>query len=554
MAKQNVKIKDTNTSTSYPNNKKGKKGKKKGKDKFNNKPNQNSSYQTNVDDPGINTNPPSDYYPDPKIQALAAAINLNIRNGSDATPIDGVNVKGVSEAINRMPGVYANPILHVPGKATHPTDPVNEAARSVIDAIRKNINANRDYEMPDVPKYLLAICDIQAWISFLKLIYRTASKYNVLNAYTPLALLRAMHVDTSDINNLKIQLSFYINTLVYRVSNLKIPKDIPILSTWIHDFEEIYVDEDIAKAQFIVNVPQYIWKYVINDEGKSELIPKLYFNDGKLTHTVQDLMDFTEDLLYNIVNDEDFAILTGDMMKTYSSFHEVTGVELNDVIEFTPSTEFLEKWHNAAQFTEFDNSQCQVTGWKITEDTSTNLDPFIVFNPQFKAINLAAFTSQRRGAGARFIDFKSKDVTNDQIINATLWMFTYKILDEEEFEYEFECVNTTLCGKGEIWYYDTNNNLVRNPYWGTVSTHKLSNGRISYSPSDAKTLILLSKWNYAPMTVFNWTLNEIDENDIGYYGMIGDFGNYTLIDKRILTNINTCVMYGQYAINYLLQG
>lgn len=503
---------------------------------------------------GNPTNSPEWYYPMPEIQHLAAAVNMNFKNGNKVSFADGVNLSDSSWVVNHMPGVYANPIMHVPGRATAPTDPVNEASRSIVNKIRECINATRTYEMPDIVKYLLAIADLHAWIEFMKTVYRTCNNFNPLNRYTPLAILRGMHIDTSDVNNMRIQMKFYLETLQQRVANLKLPTEVTVVLSWIEDFKHIYCDEDIAKAQYIVNVPEYILKYTIDTStGKSKLVPKDFRSvfSAYSPATVNDLKAFTEDLLSELLNDEDFAIITGDLMKTYQSFYDIDLGNLDTTIEYEYSKEFLEKWHNSCQCNAYSRSH---TGWEVTEASSTSMDPYIVFNPLISCADAAQLRADRRGAANRYLDFYDREVTADQIINGTLWMYSVINIDETNKTYEIDSVGTTIVGPGEIWYYNASEQLVFNSYNGSVYFDVTANSKLQVDRYGiAGIMVQLSKFNYHPLTILVILNNAATSTDVGYFGVIGDFGNYTILDRRVMENIKTCVLYGQFNVKKFLQ-
>lgn len=495
----------------------------------------------------------SKYMLTPELGRLATAVNMMTPNGVDCRFADGVNLPLASAAVNREPGCAENRIMLIPGGTSNTTtSTINEACRAMFVYIRNRLMKNiTRYEKTDLLKMLYAMANIFAWAEYLKRVLRVIKKYNVLNKYTPIAILKAMHINTVNIDQLAIDLEYYIERLQWRIQNLVVPR-IPLFTEVVEAFQNVYVDEDIAKAQYIVDVPVYIWKYTVDQTtSKGKLVPKMFVSQALYSYT--DLVNFTEDLLSEISNDEDFAFLSGDILAAYDGqiYKMPTDVDTS-IIDFKYDPKYLEKWHNSCAF-EFVPTSTEISSWEITEATSASSDPYLVFDPEITCQNSVEFTDYRRTAGNRILDFYDREVSSDRIMEASRWMFSTDVIDVANKKLKIRTCGSQIVQSTVMHYYDASGTLTSTTVFGGISLIQTAATTFTIDLNNLRRIHLLSKWNYCPMLVIT-SATSVSGLQSGYVALIGDLGNYTVLDPQILANMNTLANYTLLGVTELLAG
>lgn len=502
----------------------------------------------------------------PELGRLAAAINMGIPAGVPCNFADGVNLIDYSDNFEREPGIAVNIVNMVPGGTSNSTgDPINEAARSMQVTIRNKLNANRtQYGKIDLFKVPYAVDSLLAWLEHLKRVYAVASgKSSPMNKYYPDQLLLALNVNPADRVNLRIELKLYIEMLQNRLETFVVPK-LPLFEEDQIAFKYIYKDEDIDKAQIIVDIPGYVWKFTRYTDSsgvvRSKLVPKAYFRGFSNPYTCAELKNFTEDLLSEIINDDAIAIICADIRTGYEGNVYKYSSKVDEDYKFIcgdSAKEYLTKWHNSVQ-SGISATYPGMANYEITEATTLNYDPYLVFDPEVTFANAGTFEVFKRGCGNRFVDFYDKAVTPDMVFEACKWMCTLKVSDAATYKMKFRNLGFQYVSATYFGHFNAQRQFEFIAFDGGILWYKKTSStypttEFALREADFKVFNIIAKWNYHPLAVQIMANDEITPGDHGYISVFGDLGNYTVIDSRILDNIFNVMNYTALGVNPLLR-
>lgn len=374
--------------------------------------------------------------------------------------------------------------------------------------------------------------------------YRCTKLSDPINKYLGKNLILAAHVDYEDLISHSIEFKSRLDLWADRLKQICVV-DIPLYDEAMHTYDEIYCDEDIIKAQLIENVPLYVWKLEPNGQGGFKCTPKTFFNVYS-THywKIDEIDNFISDLFEYIFNDDDLAFMNADIKAAYEG-HLFFLEPVNDTpMPITYSKEFLEKWHNSAQLGYYPGQNpTLVLDWEVNETVDPHENGRLQFDPTIKALDGPDFVSARRGAGNRYIDFYDREVTPDQIMNATRWLFSLKVDDEAAYTLKFDSLPSQIIAT--VFLYKINaagDALQVSVFNGSIPMGQNSDGYI-ITKNTVDILTLLAKWNYAPLSIVMLNYTSVAGQRAGFISVAGDLGNYTVISKRVLFNMNNLANY-----------
>lgn len=220
-----------------------------------------------------------------------------------------------------IPGVYQIAWLPSIGIARDGTAPINVAARNIYTFLRNENSGKTNYEAPDLMMYLLAMDSLLSFQSMLKRVYGVARLFSPTNRYYPRQLLIAMNVDPDDIFAHLADLRYYVNLLADKIGQLVVPNDYYLFTRhrWMN--EGLYVDGVSDKAQTYMFTQAAYLQYTNTGSTGTELkwVPYAAFDSvpkDKL-YTLDELIAYFNKLFNPVMLDEDFNIMSGDILKAY---------------------------------------------------------------------------------------------------------------------------------------------------------------------------------------------------------------------------------------------
>lgn len=198
-------------------------------------------------------------------------------------------------------------------------DAANVAATAMYSFIRILNNGRKNYEVPDLMMYDLSITDIYAAIIFCERIYAFAFLYSQRNWYIGKDLIKACGVDPDSVISNLANFREEIKILISKIAAYAIPGDINILRRRVFMYSSIYLEnpDGLIKDQLYMFKPDGFFTFTLDSRGKGMLAYSKYTGTSTSPITVDALMSYVHNLLNNIYGDEDFAIMSGDIRRSY---------------------------------------------------------------------------------------------------------------------------------------------------------------------------------------------------------------------------------------------
>lgn len=223
----------------------------------------------------------------------------------------------ISKAI-AVPGVCSLKVKPTYGLSYNRNHPLNVAAQMFYANVRYVNSGRKNYEGADLMLYALAIADLYSFVIWCERLYAYGFMYSQRNYYVNEALIKANGTSKTNLVNNLANFRYWINSFVNKISSYAVPADINLFARRIFMFSHLYTESTTGniKDQLYQFVPDGFYRFDLDDSGKGKLsYQKLQAEEM----TVDVIMSYGESLLDNIFGDEDFGLMSGDIIKAYGS-------------------------------------------------------------------------------------------------------------------------------------------------------------------------------------------------------------------------------------------
>lgn len=223
-------------------------------------------------------------------------------------------------------GVCTIDLLPTIGVSRNAASPVNVAARKLYSYIRHANSGAANYDAPDLMMYMMAMDSMYSWYWNGVRAYGTVNLYNKQNRYVPDALIHALGFDPDDLRRNYAQLRYGLIALAMKINNLVVPNTMTIFERHRWCFSHLWADGTAPKSQLYAFRPKgyYVFAKDKNLAGMLKWHGVTYATEGDSTvkpMTVNDYLDIMYAMVDPVITnyDEDFGIMSGDIMKAYDA-------------------------------------------------------------------------------------------------------------------------------------------------------------------------------------------------------------------------------------------
>lgn len=256
----------------------------------------------------------------PFSERLGAPVNIGNLSVLAKTNNKVVRYKGntLNDAIPGICSVRTKPSY---GFNVDMNSPLNIAASQFYTNVRYVNSGRKNYDPADLMIAEMAIADLYAYINWMQRLYGYAYMYSMRNNYINEALISANNVNVADICEKLANFRYWINTFISRVSAFAVPSSINIFQRRAFMYAHLYTESTTGniKDQLYQFVPDGFYMFDLDDTGKGCLKYKRMLNYVSTKWTLNNIISFGELLLSKISNDEDFGLISGDIIKAYGS-------------------------------------------------------------------------------------------------------------------------------------------------------------------------------------------------------------------------------------------
>lgn len=441
-------------------------------------------------------------------------------------------------ATHTVPGFMTIDVLPTLGVCRYAVDYPNAYLRAIYSKLRSTNNQSAPYYAPDLGMYLMAIDSVYMGLDQLVRIYGAARTYSPLNRYLPTAMLNAMGINPTHPNyNLYGNLANFrakILALMVKIRTLNFPKGINFNTRHRQLVSFVYADGENSKAQCYVFRTPYLYKYkaTYNESGgglEAAAVPAY-------GSSAAEWISFVETLIDAFIDDQDFAIISGDIAKSfgYESLIGMSYIDENYSVVPIHNPEILLEIHNL----KVSGDRYANTSFDLYQDASLNA---------FVCAPYCGTTDGTVGPVNVLIDVPIDSPDSDTNMVATrlttVGPYTY---DTGTSKYKFVPITlgTELVVDLVIWYYDDK---------GSLKSYTTYTNAIS---SAGSTFTYKGIMNVAKESFFDWhphqyVLHTDSNGNLEFYGCISELSDYTVIESGALNQLNQVALFGALTINGL---
>ncbi len=488
------------------------------------------------------TNNPAWYALNPQLLKDSASFPYAWPSGNIITGANGTMVKQYT------PGVVSIDVIPTIGESNDNTSAVNVQARNIYSWVRHANSGHANYDAPDLMMYILAMAELYAQWAHLVRIYGVARGYNVMNKYMPTAILQAMGVDPTGLQENLADFRAAINRIALQIGSLAVPASMPVFDRYIQLFSGVYRDSNSPKAQLYVLNLAGTHRWTEQTEGPGYLQYNRGPNATDLS-TWQEHLGFVTANVNAMISSEDCGIISGDILKAFQGNIRTLPMLSEDYMVFpTYDMEMLSQIQNCRFTGELDNTD----SGKNTA-TSKNLD--IRQDPSFASGHMgtpiicrywfkSAATPSWIAEGKVLINAMFDDVQPAD--SMVLTRFTWAKASDSGRDYILAS-GTELATHWHICRYETNTTGALQLVWTTNQTNEINTTLVDegIAIKNSKALQIMLFDFHFPIQVTLYT-NEGGVSTTS--GWLFDLNNFTVLDPQDMVTLHSTALFSEYNV------
>lgn len=325
---------------------------------------------------------------DPDLLSAVARWPFSRRTGQDL-PLNGDTVYSIgltpqqsvrAEEHYSSPGIMSMGFVPSVGNADDAQSPINVAANAQYTFIRAANSGARNYDAPDLIIYDMAVDSIYMLLTFAARAYATVGMFSAFNKFYPDDLLKSQHIDPDSFGGSLEDYRAKLNILIRKAQSLVVSKSLPIFTRHSWMVGNYFIDGESIKQQTYLYYPVSYYKFGLDASGAGKLdMESLFPADGSGIGTITcwDLLNTIEGCLNAVLGDEDFNIMSGDILKAYGS-------DINTLSE-VPGMMVATPVFNREALMQFKNARILPINLEVNTTTNNCLTAFTIEQDSTKA-------------------------------------------------------------------------------------------------------------------------------------------------------------------------
>nr|AVX53641.1 putative capsid [Marmot picobirnavirus] len=197
---------------------------------------------------------------------------------------------------------------------------LNIAAQQLFSYVRHANSGARNYQAADLMMYVLALTDVYASYFSIRRMLSAAKTFDIENRYIPGLLGRMLCFNVDDAQANFANYAARLNILAAKINSLASPKYFTLTLRRAFIEDKIFADSTSNRGQFYAfrKSGYHMWSATTSDQG-TELIYKEYLTTRTGTMwTIDQYLDTLEEQLQAMLDDDDAALMSGDILKAFS--------------------------------------------------------------------------------------------------------------------------------------------------------------------------------------------------------------------------------------------
>lgn len=479
-----------------------------------------------------------------------------------------------------VPGIMALYFAPSIGNAVDQNAPINVAARNIYSFVRHVNSGHTNYDAPDLMIYLMAMDSVYTYIEYLKRLARVVMDYSVYNRYYPDAIFAANGVDGASIASNIADFRGFINTMVVKAGSLCVPASMTYSLRHMWMTSGIYTDSATVKAQTYMYVPARYYQFALTTGdtpvGMLQMVYAPGFDGTGLSSTpakYADLINFGNQLLNKVLAQEDFNIMSGDVLKAFGDggVVKLAGITENEAILPEYRREVLSQIENATilgntSFSKNITQNTSIGGGYLTSNNvyTTNIVlpsnyPVAKINQTATALSLVLKNTMTK----KILNFHWDSVTPEDVVVATrltnIPTVTSVGADETakviSVQGNMHGLSSEIIIFSDVFYYRYVSNSLQLARQHIISQNiVLSNAASGIDEGTLQSLItqgeLIAMFDWNPGIVSYATFINAAGNPQVVSGnfILQDLDNYTVVNQENLTNMASMALLSQFSV------
>lgn len=416
------------------------------------------------------------------------------------------------------PGVMSLEFIPTIGVSNDFTSPINRSSIRFYTYLRSNQKASATYDHQDVTMMEVALDSCYMFHGLMSKIYAIENQFTPVNEYYSRATVAACYADFDDIRANMQDFRAYINAFAYSLGQYALPSNVTLFDRHRWMVEGLYTDSTSTRAQTYLFVPAGFWIYDNTVTTGSQLTWQQYAN---ITHTFAQLKAIGDALLNAISNEEDFAIISGDIYNFYGGdTYKLPYIDENYTVLPVYNEVVLSQIENANIL------PIATASLLISQNPSVN-GGAVIFQPYMSKIATVNLKST--------MNFHHDSPSAPDVIEATRLMSGTDGLTNADGNYPVTFCGTEIVNAVKVWGRSTSSgdfNIVQ-----AVQNNII----VSNSTTDiqtARTALAWAQFDWAPQLEY-WYLNgDASTGSFTYQGSTWDVDNYDIVARGYLKNIH----------------
>lgn len=431
------------------------------------------------------------------------------------------------------PGIMTLSLIPTPGKANSAVSPVNVAARNIYAWVRHANAGHANYDSQDLMLYLLAMDEVYMFYAHLVRIYGLAKAYSQYNRYYPRYLIEALGVDFENVIANLAQLRYGINSFGAKIGSFAIPASMPYFARHQWMYSGVYVDSPSYKAQSYMYKPLGYRTYE-EKEGAGYL--KFHQLLGNLT--VDQLLEYANELMNKVALSEDCNIMSGDILKAFGidKIYKIAPIPEDYIVLPAYVPEVLSQIQNAT--VNYAMFSSQTAGlWDITQNAATG---DIIFDPA-AATTGTGLASDSIYYGNRLINMYKDEVTPADTMVATRLTNILKVGSDSKAR--FDSLGSEVCVRCDIYKLNPETGKIKQEVLGYNYPVTASNFAAA-----GQTVTDLSAFDFHPMVVQEYAAYDKSGNAKPFALRLFQLNNYVTLSKLDLRKMDDTALLSMFAV------
>nr|AVD54030.1 capsid [Macaque picobirnavirus 4] len=478
----------------------------------------------------------------------AASFSFPTASGRKHTVIDlqpGITVSADFQRYQVYPGIMELDMINLPGSIGSWHDPVNVMIRKIYSFIRHQNSGSKNYDAADLGVYFQVYDNAVSFYAYMVRLYGTLRSLIVQNSYTPQDLVTVMGADYTDLVANMAAFRAYINTYAVRLAALKVPSNLHFIERHMWLYSNIFADAPTPKAQMYIIKPAAFWEYTVGSTPETtkfaltEVVPACA--DGS-RYTYERLRVTGDRFLNSVLNNEDFNIMSGDIIKAYGD-QVFTVNMINEDYLVTPvyEPEVLFQLHNATLLpctSSTSSTPSGWTNWTIKQDYSEDANVGALVGefgiPMWSSTVGNQFGSVIKGVTRAPFDVPTAQPDHELCALGTRMMVVGKVEKREEQ------------GGGKLWYFVPTAYGTEICVGALVYKHQAPSGILTFhelSFNEASAFSVYPLLNTASGKF------AVDAITVSNAGVVGNIDNITWLTHDEVARVHEACLLGVYGLD-----